>query len=144
MRTWSPPGSDGRPGVLDEPLLWLPARCISTAWSPSSKSQRRGEPSCCRWSPSYVNGLPPAAGSLHLLAGLRPWGSWCGKGSQCWSMSECCGLSYIIFQAKFPVGEDLFASYIHVPFFLSVFLHICINLFFHSDTVGPDLLQGCV
>lgn len=67
MWTWSPPGSDGHPGVLDEALLWLSARCISTAWSPSSKSQRRGKHLYCRWSPNYVNGLPPAAGSLNLL-----------------------------------------------------------------------------
>lgn len=76
MWTWSPPGSDGHPGVLDEPLLWLSARCISTAWSPSSKSHRRGKHLYCRWSPNYVNGLPPAAGSLNLLESPYPWCSW--------------------------------------------------------------------
>lgn len=67
MWTRSLPGSDGRPGVPDEPSLWLSARGISTARSPASKSRRRGGHVYCRWSPNCVNGLPPAAGSLNPL-----------------------------------------------------------------------------
>lgn len=115
MWTRSPPGSDGHPGVPDEPLLWLSARCISTAWSPSSKPQRRGERLYCRWSPNYANGLPPAAGSLNLLESPCPWCFWSVRGSQRWSPTKirhikntsalpylACRLSCLPFRGRIP------------------------------------------
>lgn len=155
------PGSDGRPGVLDEPLLWLSARCISTAWSPSSKSQRRGEHLYCRWSPNHINGLPPAAGSLNLLESSCSWCSWSVRGNQQRTLTKIrhirntsalpfFGMLFIMSSIrsqnslyKHISGVWIYAGLFFFFMHLGIAEHVCINLVFPSDIVSPDSLQGC-
>lgn len=163
MWTWSLPGSDGQPGVLDEPLLWLSARCISAAWSPSSKTERRGEHLYCRWSPNYVNGLPPAAGSTWTFR--RAPCPWCfllertGAGVTSGTLdAQLACLSWHVvhhvfhFELEFPVqyvlSRGLFgficACLLPAHGYGGVCIYVRINMLFPSGPVLPEWLHQCM
>ena len=157
MWTWSVPGSGRCSGVLDEPLLWLSARCISTAWRPSSKSERRGEHLYCRWSPNYINGFSPAAGSPNLLekapihgilgllrrADAGAWLKLVTLGAKVLCLSWYVIHHVFHYEPELPMCSLLgcldlcvFLFFLHMR---HIRLYVCIIMVFPSDTAHPDL-----